>query len=206
MNEETVDRMDVMPAQHRDGGAAGLVARPTGPTPTEGFEEEYQKIGRWKGPYATPEARASQQEFWRARGLEGIRWLARRLRQEWHLDALHGAASLLADLGEPIVVPVLEELARDPPHDQALCLLWALVSLSESSPTLRIEPGPFEPILADRLADDDPDIREATAEALRLLGPERSPRWLERRLRDEADEEVRRTIERELARQRGGRS
>ena len=84
-----------------------------------------------------------------------------------------GAPSLLADLGELIVVPVLEKLARDPSHDQALCLLWALVSLSELRPTFRIEPGPFEPILADRLEDDDRDIREAAAEALRLLGRER---------------------------------
>jgi len=206
MNEETVDRTNVMLTHHEGSVAAGPAPGPAGPAPGEDFEEEYQKIGWWKGPYATREARASQHEFWRARGPEGIRWLVRRLRQEWHIDALHGVASLLADLGESIIVPVFEELARNPSHDQALSLLWALVSLSESSPTLRIEAGPSEPILAGWLEDDDPDIREAAAESLRLLGPERSIGRLERRLRDETDDDVRRTVERELTRQRAERS
>lgn len=206
MNEETTDQMNLMPTHHDESGAAGLAAGPSDRMPAEGFEEEYQKIGWWKGPHATREARASQHEFWKARGLEGIRWLVRRLRHEWHIDAMHGAASLLADLGESIIVPVFEELAQNPSHDQALCLLWALVSLSESSPSLRIEAGPPAPILAGWLEDADPDIREAAAEALRLLGPERSARWLEQRLLDETDGDVRRTIERELARQPAGRS
>jgi hypothetical protein len=206
MNEETVDRISLMPTQHEEDVAAGLAPGPAGPTPPQVFEEEYQKIGWWKGPEATREARASQHEFWRTRGLQGVRWLVRRLRQEWHIDAMHGAASLLADLGESIIVPVFEELARDPSRDQALCLLWALVSLSESSSTLRIEAGTSESILADRLQDYDPDIREAAAEALRLLGPERSVRLLEQRLRGETNVDVRTTIERELTRQRAGRS
>ncbi len=206
MNEEAVDRTNVMLTHHEGSVAAGPVPGPARRAPAEEFEEEYQKIGRWKGPDATRKARVTQHEFWRARGPEGVRWLVRRLRQERQLDALHGVASLLADLGESIIAPVFEELARNPSHDQALSLLWALVSLSESCPTLRIEAGTSESVVADRLQDDDPDIREAAAEALRLLGPERSIGWLERRLRDEIDDDVRRTIERELTWQRAERS
>ncbi len=206
MNEETADRINLILTHHDESGAAGLAPSPGGPVPPAGFEEEYQKIGWWTGPYATPEARESRREFWRSSGMDGIRWLVRRLRQERRIDVLDDAASLLAELGEFILIPAFEELARSRSRDQALCLLWALVSLSESAPTLRIEAGPSEPILAARLHDDDPDIREAAAEAMRLLGPERSARWLEQQLRDETNDEVRQTIERELARSRAGRS
>jgi hypothetical protein len=207
VNERTIDRLDPVLVHHEGGdAAAGLAPGPAGAVPTEAFEEEYRKVGWWKGPDATPEEKARRREFWRSSGMEGVGWLVRHLRQERHIDVLHGAASLLADLGEMILGPVLEEVARGGPRDQALCLLWALVSLSESTPTLRIDAGSSEPILADRLRDDDRDLREAAAEALRLLGPERAIRWLEQGLRDETDDDVRRTIERELTRHRAGRS
>ncbi len=206
MNEETVDRMDLMLTHHGEGGAAGLAPATARPISADVFEEEYQRIGCWTGPDATPEAWESRREFWRSSGKDGVLWLVRRLRQERHIDVLDGAASLLAELGEIILVPAFEELGRSRSRDLALCLIWALVSLSESAPGLRIGAGPPEPILAARLQDDDPDIREAAAEAMRLLGPERAARWLEQRLRDETNEEVRQTIERELTRHRVGRT
>jgi hypothetical protein len=56
------------------------------------------------------------------------------------------------------------------------------------------------------LQDEDPDMREAAACAMRLLNPPRAIRWLEHRLRNEPDAEVRRTIEEELARHRAVRT
>ena len=122
----------------------------------------------------------------------------RRLRDESHLETLHGAASLLADLGEVILGPIFEELTRECAGVSVLCLLWALDSLSESAPTLRLEGTQAELALAGLLQDDDPDVREEAAETMRLLGPERAVRWLEHRLRDETNADVRRTMEMDL--------
>jgi HEAT repeats len=60
--------------------------------------------------------------------------------------------------------------------------------------------------LADLLQNDEPEVREAAASGMRLLRPERAVRWLEHRLRDETDADVRSTIEEELTRHRAGRS
>ena len=72
---------------------------------------------------------------------------------------------------------------RGASRDPAICLLWALNSLSESDSTLRRETAQAELALADLLQDEDSDVREAAAEAMRLLRPERAVRWLEHRLR-----------------------
>ena len=54
------------------------------------------------------------------------------------MDALHGAASLLADLGAECIKPILKELRRQPTVDQALALLQALSWIAESAnPKLR---------------------------------------------------------------------
>jgi HEAT repeat protein len=71
---------------------------------------------------------------------------------------------------------------------------------------LRIEIPQVELILADLLQDNEPDVREEAAEAMRLLRTERAVRWLEHRLRDETNAEVRQTIQRELTRHQSGRS
>jgi hypothetical protein len=207
MNDEPLDRINALLTDDRERrtGAEGSPALAP-PAPAEVFEDEYQKIGWWKGPHATPEARTLVRDFWRSSGEEGVRWLVRRLRDEFHLETFHAVASLLADLGEVILGPVLEELARGAGGDQPLCLLWALDSLSESAPNLRLEGVQAELVLADLLQDDDPDLREEAAQAMRLLSPERAVRWLEHRLRDETNAEVRQTIERELTRHRAGRS
>ena len=57
-------------------------------------------------------------------------------------------------------------------------------------------------MLADFLQHDDPDLREAAAEAISLLPPERAVHWLTHRLRDEADVRVREAIELELSRRK----
>jgi HEAT repeats len=163
-------------------------------------------LGAGKGPLAAREVQDEALRFWRWSGEEGVRWLIHRLRDEFHLETLHGVASPLADLGEFILAPVFEELSRGAARDQALCLLWALDSLIESDPSLQLEAPEAELALADLLQNDDSDVREAAAEAMRLLRPERAVRWLEHRLRDETDAEVRQTIQRELTRLHAGRS
>jgi hypothetical protein len=169
-------------------------------------ERYYSPLGAWKGPLAVREIQDEALRFWRRSGEEGVRWLIQRLRDEFHLETLHGVASLLADLGESILAPVFEELSRGASRDQALCLLWALDSLIESDPSLRFEASEAELALADLLQNDDSDVREAAAEAMRLLRPERAVRWLEHRLRDETDTEVRQTVQREPTRLHADRS
>ncbi len=163
-------------------------------------ERFYSPLGAWKGPLAAREVQDEALRFWRSSGEEEVRWLIHRLRDEFHLETLHGVASLLADLGQSILAPVFDELSRGASRDQALCLLWALDSLIESDPSLLLEASAAELALVDLLQNDDSDVREAAAEAMRLLRPERAVRWLEHRLRDETDSEVRQTIQRELTR------
>jgi hypothetical protein len=169
-------------------------------------ERYYSHLGAWKGPLAAREVQDEALHFWRSSGEEGVRWLMARLREEHHVETLHAVASLLADLGEIILGPVFEELSGGASSDQVVCLLWALEALSESDPTLRIENVQAEFILADLLKDDEPDVREEAAEAMRLLRSEQAVRCLEHRLRDETNAEVRQAIQRELTRLQAGRS
>jgi hypothetical protein len=169
-------------------------------------EHYYQPLGAWKGPSSSREVKRECVEFWRSSGEEGVRWLVRRLREEHHVETLHAAASLLADLGEIVLGPIFEELSRGARGDQPLCLLWALDSLSESDPTLRLESAQDELVLAGLLQNEEPDVREGAAEAMRLLASERAVRWLEHGLLDESNEDVRRTLERELTWHQAGRS
>ena len=55
----------------------------------------YQKIGWWKGPNASDEARTLVCKFWQDQGDQGITWLVSRLRSEGHTDLLDGVASIL---------------------------------------------------------------------------------------------------------------
>ena len=86
-------------------------------------ERHFRGLGNWKHPETGRAAR----EYWLSAGAQGVEWLARRLRGETHVEALHDAAALLADLGRASVGPIIEELDRDPAPDQALTLLraWA---------------------------------------------------------------------------------
>jgi hypothetical protein len=180
--------------------AGGGPARPLDP---EEAERHYLALGNWKNPESV---RRAARDFWVASGGEGIRWFVGRLRDEVQVEAIHAASSLLTRFGEAAIGPAVEGLANDPTPDQALALLNALGSLgeAESSPTL--EGALAELVLADFLQHDDPDLREAAAEATRLLPPERAVHWLTHRLRDEADAGVREAIELELSRQRTGRA
>jgi hypothetical protein len=172
----------------------------------EAAEAHYQPLGRWKGPLAAKEVQHAAKDFWLGAGAAGARWLVGRLHDEVVLDALHAVGSLLADLGDVAIGPIVEGLLGDPSPDQALTLLKALGWQGETDRRPRLEGAEAELILAERLQDEDPDMREAAACAMRLLRPPRAIRWLEHRLRNEPDAEVRRTIEEELSRHRAVRT
>jgi hypothetical protein len=162
---------------------------------TEMAEVHYQRLGRCRGAGASPEIQTESLRFWHESGLLGVRWLIARLRDEPQDDRLRGAASMLADLGREGLVPILEALRVRPTADQALALLWALGWLGD-----REQDGEpqTELVLMQYLLDESPELREASARAMRLLPPGQARIWLARRLRDEPDREVRRTIEEEL--------
>jgi hypothetical protein len=111
------------------------------------------------------------------------------------VETLHAAGSLLADLGEIGVGPIIEELGDSLVVDQGLALLKALAWLGESPDHPTLEGAQAELILAHCLQDDDSDLREAAAGAMRLLPPERAIRWLNPRLRVETNEDVKRAIQ-----------
>jgi len=170
------------------------------PLTPEAAEAHYQGLGRWKGRQASPEDQAESRRFWRESGLAGICWLVARLRDESHDDRLRGTASILADLGMASMGPILEALRGEPLTDQALALLWALGWLGDRHETREMR---AELILVQYLFDENPELREASARAMRLIPLHRAQPWLARRLRDESDREVRLSIEDELVVPRG---
>lgn len=135
----------------------------------DGIEDDYRRIGWWKGPDATPQSRDERARSWRARGAIGARWLARRLRQESHIDLLDGAAAVLADLGEASLGPIIAELEREPTRDQAEALLKALGWLAEGGHDSGSQSSRLERALDDLLSHGDPDLRARAADAARLL-------------------------------------
>jgi HEAT repeat protein len=165
------------------------------PLTPEAAEVHHQRLGRWKGREASPEAQSESARFWRESGLAGIRRLVARLRDERHDDRLRGTASMLADLGPASLDPILEAFQDEPTADQALALLWALGWIGDRHQT---GDAGAELVLVRYLFDDNPELREAAARATRLIPPQRGKPWLTRRLRVESDREVRLTIEHEL--------
>jgi hypothetical protein len=166
----------------------------------EAAETHYQGLGRWRGRATSPDAQEESRRFWRESGLAGVRWLVGRLRDELHDDRLRGTAATLADLGSVSLGPILEALRDEPTTDQALALLWALGWLGDRQET---EDMRAELILVQYLFDENAELREASARAMRLIPPHRAKRWLTRRLRDESGREVRLSIEDELEVPRG---
>ena len=70
-------------------------------------------------------------------------------------------------------------------------MLWALGWLGDREV---IGDPRTELVLVQYLLDECPELREASARAMGLTPPDRARMWLTRRLRDEPDHEVRRTI------------
>jgi hypothetical protein len=160
--------MKAFPMTGSEAIRSSIEAQPPVFSPSEA-QRFYSPLGAWKGPLASTDVQGEALAFWRASGEAGIRWLVRRLKDEHDLDSLHGAASLLAELGQVIIDPVFQQLAAGASGDQALCLLWALDSLCESDPGVRVEGAQPELVLADLLRNDDPDVRDVAASAMRLV-------------------------------------
>jgi hypothetical protein len=201
MNDKVIDRIAAHLEEDRVGVVGADVARGPGPGFTEGgFEDAYQKIGWWKGPNATPEARALVSDFWRQRGEQGLRWLVGRLRREWHLDLLDGVASLLARAGDAAIPPILDELERQPARDQAEALLKAFGWMGEQG--TEAQPSSvtrLELALSEFLHQEDPGLREWATRAAGLLPRERAVDLLRRQLVAVRDPEVRKAIEETVA-------
>jgi hypothetical protein len=197
MNEKTIDRSNALLGLDRDDvtGADVLRAQAAGRC-EDSLEAMYQQIGWWKGPNATAEARTLVCEFWRAQGDQGLRWLVSRLRLEGHIDLLDGVASILAQIGDTAIPPVLDELERQPSRDQAEALLKALGWLGERG---NAAPPPLVArlglLLGRFLRGGDPGQREWAARAARLLPGERAVGLLVGLLNSEPDADVRHAIQ-----------
>jgi len=198
MNEKTIDAQ--FKPDREDVTAAAVPPAQAAVYYEDSLEAMYQKLGWWKGPHATAEARTLVRDFWRSQREEGLRWLVRRLRPEWHIDLLDGVASTLAQIGDSAILPVLDELERQPSRDQAEALLKALGWLGEqgnaASPPLLARLGP---VLATILSGDDPGLREWAARAARLLPGEQVVGLLAGRLDAEPDADVRHAIQETVA-------
>jgi hypothetical protein len=197
MNDKTIDRTDALLNLDRDDVTATDIP-PAQPAVCcqDSLETMYQKIGWWKGPNATAEARTVVCDFWRNQADQGLQWLVSRLRTEWHIDLLDGVTSILAHIGDTAIPPVLDELERRPSRDQAEALLKALGSLGEQgdavSPPLAERLGL---VLATFLSGDDPELRGWAARAARLLPGERAVGLLAGLLDAEPDADVRHAIQ-----------
>ncbi len=201
MNEKTIDRTDALLKLDRDDvTAADVPPAEAAVCCTDSLEAMYQRIGWWKRPNATAEARTLVCDFWRDQGDQGLRWLVSRLRPEGHIDLLDGVASILAQIGDTAIPPVLDELERRPSRDQAEALLKALGWIGEqgnvASPPLVARLGP---VLATFLSGDDPGLREWAARATRLLPRERAVALLEGLLNAEPEADVRHAIQETVA-------
>jgi hypothetical protein len=208
MNDETIDRIDALLRHHGDERTLAEVS-PALPPPSseEEFEDAYQRIGWWKGPNATPEARALVRDFWRLQGNRGLSWLVSRLRREWHIDLLDGVASLLAQAGGASLVPILDELERQPRRDQAEALLKALGWMGEEG--IAVPPSSvkrLETALSMFLHQDDTGLREWAARAVRLLPREQAVALLGRHIDGEPDADVRQVMEDTAASSQIGRA
>jgi hypothetical protein len=201
MNDKTIDPIDALLEQGEGGGTVAEVAPTLAPVASEeDFEDAYQKIGWWKGLNAMPEARALVRDFWRLQGSRGLYWLVDRLRREWHIDLLDGVASILAEAGGAAILPILEELDRQPQRDQAEALLKVLGWIGEDG--VRANPSSVERLertLSKFLQQNDAGLREGAARAVRLLPPEQAVALLANQLDAEADADVRQAIEETLA-------
>ena len=123
----------------------------------------YHKIGWWKGPNATGEARTLLCDFWREQGDQGLRWLVSRLRPEWHIDLLDGVASILARWARLQSPPRLtnwsaavSRTGRGPPQGAG----WIGEQGKATSAPLGARLGL---VLATFLGADDPGLREWAA-------------------------------------------
>ncbi len=181
-------------------GAAGAAAVGS-PNRIEGAlleqcEREYQKVGWWKGPHATPEARQAVRTFWVGLGEPGVCWLAQRIGRESHVDLLDGVTNLLISFGPAGLPLILNTLQGDVTPVQAEHLLtvlrWTRLTGQE-----HLQPQ-LNAVLRHFLAHESAEVRQAAVRAARALPRDRARQMLLERRAAEPDPEVAEAIAEEL--------
>jgi hypothetical protein len=189
-------------AKCADSESSPSAARAVPVDRTEYFEAVYNRIGWWRGPFATLAARKEVREFWLRNSVVGASWLVERLATETHGDVLDGVANLLADIGTGSIKPIIGKLADKPTRDQTEVLLKALGWIEAPRDATIVDPQSVETTLDTYLSDKDLDIRAAACAATRILPRERAIALLTKRRRIERDSYVLEAID-EALRNRG---
>jgi hypothetical protein len=159
------------------------------------YEVFYRRIGWWKGPFATSEARKSVRKFWVDCGAGGAEWLIERIGRETHGDLLDGVANVLADIGQESIVPIAHKLKYEPARDQAEVLLKSLGWIEATQDAAISHPQDLWTTLERYLSNPDADIRAAACAATRILPRHRARALLAQRRALELDPEVLRAID-----------
>jgi hypothetical protein len=161
------------------------------------FEEQYQRIGWWKGPLGRQHVQQDVRAFWVGAGQVGARWLGQRLRNETHPEILDAAAAILADTGDPGIPAIVGELQVGTGREPTRALLKALGWMScERHPPVVAE---LVSLVQRYLSHDDPDVREAAVHATAILPDADAARLLTTALRTEQDAGVREVLQDEIS-------
>lgn len=159
------------------------------------WEASYRQLGDVRNPQARNSAR---QELSNA-GADGARWLIDRVRFEYDSERLQDTATVLAHIGEECLVAVRDALRSSPSDDEAWVLLRAIGWMTDL-PSATIIADPLQTSVISYIDHHNSVLREAAAEALAVLAPERAAGILKSRLSVERDEDVREQIQSVLER------
>jgi hypothetical protein len=161
------------------------------------FEEQYQRIGWWKGPLGGYQVQQEVRAFWVGAGRQGAQWLGQRLRSETHPELLDGAAAVLADIGTPGIPVILAELELGAGREPTRALLKALgwMSRQRQPPVV----AGLVSLVQGYLSHEDPDVREAAVHATAILPDADAARLLTAALRAEHDAGVREILQDEIS-------
>jgi hypothetical protein len=130
------------------------------------FENAFDRLGLWGGPYSSRQGIMSQWDFWRRQGPKGTAWLLNKVRHDNGNETVNAVSNVLANIGPAALPTILTYLQRNPSSDQARCLLDALSHL-----------GPQETTDADQIArvierfinSTDSDLRLSAIAATSVL-------------------------------------
>lgn len=125
------------------------------------FEDQYARLGRTKGPEATPQSRRALRAWWIEQGHGAAQWLVKKIGGETHWDTLHAVIDVLLAHGPEGATIARQALARGD------CLVDARIALLKV-----LRDGPLDAAtrdevraLAERAAEDpDVDVREVADE------------------------------------------
>ena len=161
------------------------------------LDEEYQKIGWWKGPHSGRATMAEIHQFWIDLQLRGALFLVFKTRTEFNADALSGVANILSSMARSSLAPILKELGRpDIEDEQAETLLKAIGWMEPYDPQLVGER--LVRVIERFLGANSSDVRDAASAATRVLVPEVAIALLRARQHVELDPEVQEALKFEL--------